>query len=111
MSQKNMIDGETIELGGAQYVLPPLPLIKMPKIKALMEGVSEVSEEYVKLFVDAIQWSLARNYPDLPEDFAARLIDMQNWETCFTAFMRVNRLEATTGQDSEGKASPSIGTS
>lgn len=103
---KKMVDGEKITLGGQEFVLPPLPLAKMPKIKALMSGSEDITDEFTDGFVNAIFWSLQRNYGnDVTHEFVESAIDMTNWQAVQQAFMRANGFQAKPeGAPASGEA-------
>ena len=82
-------EGVKVELTGREYILPPLPISKMPKVKALMDG-GEVSDEFVGSLLNAIHWSLLRNYPALEFSVVEDSIDLKNWQGILGAFMQVN---------------------
>ena len=89
MAAKTHVDGIEVKLAGEAYTLPPLPLAKMPKIKKLMEG-GDLTDEFVGCLVDAIHWSLQRNYPDLAREIVETNVDMLNWKEILDAFMETN---------------------
>lgn len=102
MADKTKVDGINIKLDGVEYVLPPLPLAKMPKIKKLMEG-GDMSDEFVGTLIDAIHWSLQRNYPELKREEVESAVDMKNWKEVLNAFMEVNGF-APAGGSPAGEA-------
>lgn len=97
------VDGVEITLNGEKYTLPPLPLVRMPKIKAIMEG-GDMSDEFVDTFADAIHWSLLRNHPDLDRGVVADNLDMTNWKDVLAAFMKVNGFEPNKENQPSGEA-------
>ena len=103
MADKAKVDGVTIKLDGVEYTLPPLPLAKMPKIKTLMEG-GDMSDEFVGTLIDAIHWSLGRNYPALKREEVESSVDMLNWKEVLNAFMVVNGFAPVEGAPSLGEA-------
>jgi hypothetical protein len=104
-SPQKLVDGEQINLGGQQFTLPPLPLVKMPKIKALMSGSGDITEEFTDGFVNAVFWSLQRNYPDTKREFVEESIDMTNWQAVQQAFMKTNGFQAKAeGAPASGEA-------
>lgn len=103
---KKLVDGEKITLGGQEFVLPPLPLAKMPKIKALMSGSEDITDEFTDGFVNAIFWSLQRNYGDtVRREFVEESIDMTNWQSVQQAFMKANGFQSKPeGAPASGEA-------
>ena len=87
------IDGSLIVLGQQEYILPPLPLVKMAKVSRLMSGGNVLQEEYVDSLVDALWWSLKRNYKDLDRQAVEDNLDSLNFKQVLEAFMQVNGFE------------------
>jgi hypothetical protein len=102
MAEKTKVDGVAVTLDGVEYTLPPLPLAKMPKIKTLMEG-GDMTDEFVGTLINAIHWSLQRNYPAIKHEDVESAVDMLNWKDVLNAFMRVNGF-ASAGEAPAGEA-------
>lgn len=102
-------DGLELKLGKTVYILPPLPLAKMSKIGRLMQGGDFTQDDqYVSVLVDAIWWSLQRNYgKDLSRDVVEDNIDMTNIKDVLDKFMQVNGFAETTGGDQPGEPAAS----
>lgn len=109
MSDIVKVDGVKIVLSGKEYVLPPLTFSKMPKINALMEG-GTMSPEFVETLINAIHWSLQRNYPTLLREEVDSSVDILNWKVVLDAFMSVNGFSATGNPPGEvvGAERPSV---
>jgi len=102
------VQGEVITLGSEEYVLPPLPLIKMSSIKRLMSGGDFTEdEEYVGSLVDAIYWSLKRNYPQMDRETVELNLDMANFQAVMDAFMKTNKMTPKAGAPATGEATAS----
>lgn len=85
------VKGQPIELDGVEYILPPLPLIRLPDVKVLMDGGDVFGNpEYIGTLTRAIHWSLKRNYPDLSIDVVQDSLDMINYSAVIKAFMLTN---------------------
>lgn len=96
------VDGKIIKLGGIEYVLPPLPLIKMSKVSLLMQGGDIMREgDYVNNLIDALLWSLQRNYKDLEKEIVSENLDMSNFKTIMDIFMEVNGFKTPEVQSGE----------
>ena len=90
---KRNITGEEIIINDEKFLLPPLPLVKLAKIGKLMQGGNTFEdEEYVVAIIDAIFWSLQRNYPEVERQMIEDNLDITNFQTILDAFMSVNKL-------------------
>src|SRR6266446_4512916 len=69
LMQNVKVQGRPIKLADVEYILPPLPLARLSGVKRLMEGGNAVEDEgFVSSMVDALYFSLLRNYPELGRD-------------------------------------------
>jgi hypothetical protein len=109
MSQQNtQVNGEEIQIGNEKYVLAPLPLIKMASVKRLMSGGDFMGDdEYVQSLINAIYWSLLRNYPTLDRAVVENGLDMTNFQPIMNAFMSVNGF-ANKPSDAEAVAGEAV---
>ena len=71
-------------------------------MKTLMEG-GDMTDEFVGTLIDAIHWSLQRNYPELKREDVESAVDMLNWKEVLNAFMTVNGF-AAAGEPKAGEA-------
>ena len=91
------VAGEIIQLGRLFYVLPPAPIVYMPRIQAVLRGGDfSTDEAYSNALIDAIYLSLRRNYKALSRDDVADNLDMTNFRDVMDAFMQVNNLQRVT---------------
>ena len=99
-----LVDGDAIVLSGQEYIMPPLPLIKVPTLAPVLRGSSDplADAEYVNAFVGAVFWSLKRNYPAIQYEEVEFGIDMTNFTEILAALIKVNAL----GADSPGEVTP-----
>ena len=106
MAAQVKVEGEVIKLNGVEYVLPPIPLAKMAKVGRLMQGGNAMEdEEYVASLVDAVWWSLLRNYKELERAEVEENLDMTNFQAIMDAFMKVNGFAKKDGNKGEAEAS------
>jgi hypothetical protein len=85
------VQGQPVTIHGATYILPPMPLVKLPMVKRLMQGGDIFQDaQYIDCFVDAIYWSLLRNYPDFQRDTFVNHLDMTNYAALMEAFTVAN---------------------
>lgn len=92
------VDGLEIQLGKLNYILPPIPVIRMTKIGYLFEAGSDDQEQYIETLIKAVHWSLLRNYPEMEYSFVENNIDTVNMPSIMKAFLEVNMLQRTDGQ-------------
>ena len=105
MAAVTAIDGEVITLAKIEYILPPLPLRHMSKIKRLMSGGDiTTDEEYANSLIDALWYSLNRNYPGIDRSVVEDNLDMTNFEQIVKAFMLVNKFASKDSEQGEVQA-------
>ncbi len=86
------VKGQPITIDGATYILPPLPLKRMPDVALLMQGGNPMQDPaYIETLINAIWWSLKRNYPTLEITVIEDGFDMTNYEDILKAFMLANK--------------------
>lgn len=75
-----MLPGATIELGGEQYVLPPLNLRLYydfeKERQVIMDPGAHTSQEYTDATAVLIVESLKRNYPEIQREFVLEHISV-----------------------------------
>lgn len=106
MNETPMNEGEVIKLAGKDYILPPIPLIKMAKIGQLMKGGDFTQDEaYVDALIDALWWSLQRNYgKTFPRETVELNLDASNINKTMEAFMKVNGFASAAAPSGEAQA-------
>lgn len=76
-----MIKGETMNLGGDDYVVPPLNLDNLEEHAGIIDQLSDPElalPEQRKIQTTLITAALKRNYPDMTEDKVRQIVDMGN---------------------------------
>lgn len=102
------VKGEVITLEGTDYVLPPLPLKRIPDVKVLMTGGDPFSDPaYIDALINALHWSLLRNYPEMPRTLLEESLDMTNYSRILNAFMVTNGFVAAPTDAVLGEAQAS----
>lgn len=105
------IKGITLELGGVNFVVPPLPLgaleLLQERIEVFTGGLDKGS---VATVIDCLHASLKRNYPETTREVAAELVDVGNMGDVMQAVMDVSgmnrkKIEAAAA----GNLQPSTG--
>jgi hypothetical protein len=103
-------EGTTINLAGADYIVPPLSLgqVKrlLPNIEKMQQGTDTLDK--FSSVVAIAHAALSRNYPDLKYEDVEELIDMGNFKAVLDAVMGASgfqRGEAQAGSDHTGTKS------
>jgi hypothetical protein len=96
------LDGKEIYLGGEKYVIPPIPLIYMGRLKRGQQAMqAEDFDKGTADLVDVIHAALIRNYPDLSIDVVSQNLDLGNYASIMDAASSVSGMEKAG--DTEGK--------
>ena len=88
-------NGITLNLGGTDYVLPP---ISLGALEQLQSNISKFSGDVmdatqITTVIDAAHASLLRNYPGITRTEVADMIDVGNMSDVFAAVMDVSGLK------------------
>jgi hypothetical protein len=98
--------GVPLKLGRQEYILPALPLKRLKEASPLMTGTI-ASDGYVDTLIQAVYWSLLRNYPELKVEEVEDSVDMLNYGDVVKAFTAANGFVVTEQVASTGEASAS----
>lgn len=97
-----MIEGQTISMGGKEFIVPPLNFKRLKKLKPLLEELSrldprsaDMSDEALDAAVTVVHSALSRNYPDLEKEQVEELLDMANFPGVMAAVMGQSGLTPT----------------
>ena len=100
------IKGLTLNLGGTDYVVPPLSLGAMEQLQERMASFAgDIADpKQVATAIDAVHAALRRNYPELTREQVADMIDVGNMVEAFEAVMDVSgtRRKAAEAAAAEG---------
>lgn len=87
--RENPIEGQTISMGGRDFIVPALtlPLVKryIQDVEALQQNKEAPLQDYWDLQYGTIHAAMKRNYPDLTMDELYELVDMNNLVDVFKA--------------------------
>lgn len=91
-----MIPGVTVNLGGEDFVVPPLNFKALralqPKL-ALIDGIAgRPTDEQMDALVETVHMALQRNYPDLTREKLEDILDMGNAPPAIRAIMGASGL-------------------
>ena len=85
------IKGITLELGGEDFVVPPLPLGALESLQERIEVFTGgLDKGSVATVIDCLHASLKRNYPDKTREDVADLVDVANMGEVMQAVMDVS---------------------
>ena len=100
-----MIPGIVIEMGGRDWIVPPLTLGQlrrlMPKVRQLSAVGAEIGEEQIDILLEIVAAAMQRNYPDASAETVAQLLDLGNAGAVLNAVLTGSGLrlrEATPGE-------------
>lgn len=110
-----MIDGVKINLGGTEYVVPPLSLKQAkkyePALKEFRTSGGGLDEKGLDTVVDVIHAAISRNYPEVKRENLEETLDLGNWSTAWYAVLGISGFAAREGGEGEAApGSPSTGT-
>lgn len=112
--KRTLIPGIKINMGGTEYVVPPLnfrqleehseKLVQLSRMK-----VGETIYTDMTKIVPVVQAALSRNYPDITEEEVRNMLDMGNYRAVVDAVLAVSGLDR--GKELlPGGESPVVGT-
>lgn len=106
-----MHSGKRIDLGGQEYIVPPLSLGQVRQFQQSLEELPRLTGTALLLAaVPVIHAAMTRNYPDLPISEVERLIDMRNFREVMPAVTGIGEGE-TKPAASDRIGAPSTGAS
>ncbi len=107
-----MIAGIKVELGGAEWVVPPLNLGALIELQDKLEAFrpGAVDKGSIDTVLECVYRAMKRNYPDVTKEQLAEHIDLANMVGLMQAVMDVSglrrkQLEAEERQAGEGQTS------
>lgn len=93
-----MFDGVKITIGDTDYIVPPLNLGRLRKLRAELDAVQEfrdsktLTDEQIDVYINVIHSALTRNYPDITREDIEDMIDLVNLGPVFKAIMGISGL-------------------
>lgn len=93
-----MIEGKTINLGGEEYVVPPLNLGQIRRLQKEIENIgrldaASLDDNAVDTMLNVILAGMSRNYPELTKEKLEGLIDLGNMRAVTEAVLGVSGLK------------------
>ncbi|HEU0154821.1 MAG TPA: hypothetical protein VFQ82_02045 [Stellaceae bacterium] len=103
-----MIPGVVIEMGGRDWIVPPLTLGQlrrlMPKVRQLSAVGGEIGEEQIDVLVEIVAAAMERNYPDASAEAVAQLLDLGNAGAVLNAVLTGSGLKLREAAPGEAAA-------
>lgn len=82
------------EIGGVEYIIPPISLGTLEQMQERITQVTDSTDaSSVSTVIDATHASLKRNYPDITREHVADIIDVENMMDIYEAVMDVSGLK------------------
>lgn len=99
--QRKIIPGVKMNLGGDDYIIPPLNLYSLEILQKKIEGLPDAlaasgglpNPEQMKDIVEIFLHAAQRNYPELTAADAMKFIDVGNIIPLFQAVMNVSGVQ------------------
>ena len=91
-----MIEGVKINIGGVDYVAPPLNFRQIRQLRPVIDKmadatqVSNFSDEQIDNIITIVHAALSRNYPDITKEVLEDALDLGNMAKVIQAIMGVS---------------------
>lgn len=119
-TDKPRFRGKTIDLGGTDYVIPPLSFRQVQELsddisritalrQRVLEGDADAGTEVFVLMADVAHAAMSRNYPHLSKAELSDLLDMGNIREVFACVMGVSGFTQREGGQADGGGGPLTG--
>ncbi len=77
-----MIPGVTVQMGGQDWIVPPLTLGQlrrlMPKVRQMTEIGANMGDSQIEVLIEIVTAGLQRNYPEMTPDKVENMLDLGN---------------------------------
>ncbi len=87
----HQIPGASIQMGGRDWVVPPLTLGQlrrlMPKVSLLTTVGAGMGPEQIEVLVEIVAAAMSRNYPQITTDELEEVLDLGNASLVLTAVL------------------------
>lgn len=98
MTDRKMIDGKAINLGGTEYIVPPLSLGHVRRLQKDIERINQLDarsldDDAVDTMLKIILTGVSRNYPEMTKEQLEDLIDLGNMREVTQAVLGVSGLK------------------
>jgi hypothetical protein len=89
-----MIPGVTVQMGGQEWLVPPLTLGQLRKLEPKIRAMSEIagdargmSADQIDTIAEIVAVALSRNYPDMTAERVLDLLDVGNTRAVIIAVL------------------------
>jgi hypothetical protein len=110
---RGIIPGTTIDMGGREWIVPPLTLGQLrrllPQVQQLTEIGAAMDEAQIGVIVEIITAAVQRNYPDVAPAEVEDLIDLGNAGTVLNAVLTGSGLQPAMGEAAAPATAPAGG--
>lgn len=98
MTDRKMIEGTALNLGGKEYIVPPLTLGQVRRLQKDIERISKLDassldNSAIDTMLNVILTGLSRNYPDMTKEQLEDIVDIGNLRTVTEAVLGVSGLK------------------
>jgi len=98
MTERTLIEGVKLTLGGREFVVPPLSFKALRELTPRwpeLTGMGDVpTGEQIDVVLGVVHSALIRNYPDLTLEDLEDLVDLGNLPKCLMAAMGASPVAA-----------------
>ena len=97
------IKGTQIELGGEQFVMPPLSLLHLEQFQSKFKSFDGVptNPENISFFIDSVHAAMKRNYPECTREDIGEALGLESMNEVMSALVSVSGLTHRAKEDSE----------
>lgn len=93
------VKGTPVDLGGTEYIIPPLNLRALEQLQDKLASFSgEASMQNMGVVADIAHAALLRNYPEMTRDQVAEVLDLGNMVQVMEIVMGTSGLVAASGE-------------
>lgn len=98
MTDRKLIEGKAINLGGTEYIVPPLNLGQIRRLQKEIESIGKLDaanldDNAVDTMLKIIHTGLSRNYPEMKKEQLEDLVDLGNLRAVTEAVLGVSGLK------------------
>lgn len=77
-----MIEGIKINLGGTEYIVPPLNFKSLKRLQPIIESLSQIditmTDKQIDDIAEIVHAAISRNYPDFTKEQILDVLDLGN---------------------------------
>lgn len=98
--------GVKLNLGGDEYVVPPLTLGALEVMQDRIAAVHSngFTKDSIAAIIDCAHASMKRNYPELTREAVAEMLDLENMMEVFDSVMDVSGVKRKKQEEAPGES-------